>query len=192
MPTGYTARVVNGTMTEFKEFALNCARAFGACIDMRDDAMDKPIPEAFAPSSYHTDHIAELRAELTRLNSMSYADLQLMAMQDFQQEIVAEQEYKDRLEQENVRIDQMLGKVQAWKAPPDHVGLKRFMVEQLKISRNTPYPRPKPIKLDAMAWLSRQVDRIARDIAYHDKEHAEEIKRTAERNKWLKDLRASL
>ena len=35
MPTGYTAAVCSGEITEIKDFALSCARAFGALITMR-------------------------------------------------------------------------------------------------------------------------------------------------------------
>lgn len=52
MPTGYTAGVKDGTVTDFKAFVMQCARAFGALIDMRDDPSDVPIPKSFAPSSY--------------------------------------------------------------------------------------------------------------------------------------------
>ena len=34
MPTGYTAALYEGKNQTFKEFATQCARAFGACIDM--------------------------------------------------------------------------------------------------------------------------------------------------------------
>jgi hypothetical protein len=41
MPTGYTAGVADGTITEFREYALLCARAFGACIMLRDEPVEE-------------------------------------------------------------------------------------------------------------------------------------------------------
>ena len=43
MATGYTYPVVEGKITEFSEFALGCARAFGAFMHMRDDNSDAPL-----------------------------------------------------------------------------------------------------------------------------------------------------
>lgn len=37
MPTGYTASVQEGKVTEFRDFAMECARAFGALVMMRDE-----------------------------------------------------------------------------------------------------------------------------------------------------------
>lgn len=45
MPTGYTAAIKYGIT--FKEFALDCARNFGACISMRDEPRETPIPDEF-------------------------------------------------------------------------------------------------------------------------------------------------
>ena len=40
MPTGYTTDIYNGKDVTFKDFALKCARAFGACIHQREDNID--------------------------------------------------------------------------------------------------------------------------------------------------------
>lgn len=55
MPTGYTAAVEDGTITEFDDFAWQCARAFGALIMMRDDPMSAPIPQKFEPTAEHVE-----------------------------------------------------------------------------------------------------------------------------------------
>jgi hypothetical protein len=49
MPTGYTAPIADG-MT-FEQFALGCARAFGALVTMRDEPSDAPIPERLEPDT---------------------------------------------------------------------------------------------------------------------------------------------
>ena len=70
MPTGYTAKLMEKGKS-FDEFVLFCARAFGACIDMRDEDMNAPIPEQFQPSAYYQKSVDENSAELTRLESMT-------------------------------------------------------------------------------------------------------------------------
>ena len=76
MPTGYTARVKDGTVTEFKDFAMGCARAMGACISMREAAHDAEIPEQFEPSPYHTEQLAKAKADLAAFEAMTEAEKQ--------------------------------------------------------------------------------------------------------------------
>lgn len=64
MPTGYTAPIYEGKQITFPEFAMQCARAFGALIDMRDDPMDSPIPDAFVPDTYHARELVKAREQL--------------------------------------------------------------------------------------------------------------------------------
>ena len=45
MPTGYTSGVATGEIKDFKTYALQCARAFGACIMLRDEPMSDEIPK---------------------------------------------------------------------------------------------------------------------------------------------------
>ena len=69
MPTGYTAEVQKGI--SFDKYALNCARAFGALVSMRDEPSDKEIPEKLEPSDYHFKAKATAENNLSTLNSLS-------------------------------------------------------------------------------------------------------------------------
>ena len=70
MPTGYTAKLMENGQS-FQEFVMFCARAMGVCVMMRDDSLDKPIPEKFEPSDYELKEMAKARTELDRLLSMT-------------------------------------------------------------------------------------------------------------------------
>ena len=59
MPTGYTIDIYNGKKVTFKDFALNCARAFGACVMQRDDPADEK-PKIMPEESYHTKALKKL------------------------------------------------------------------------------------------------------------------------------------
>ena len=54
MPTGYTTDIYNGKDVSFRDFALTCARQFGACIMQRDDPADEK-PKIMPEESYHTE-----------------------------------------------------------------------------------------------------------------------------------------
>jgi hypothetical protein len=45
MPSSHTSPVQKGEVTSFPDFALDCARAFGATIAMRDMASDAPLTD---------------------------------------------------------------------------------------------------------------------------------------------------
>lgn len=45
MPTGYTSIIDDNENVTFKEYALRCARGFGALMHLRDESLDKEITE---------------------------------------------------------------------------------------------------------------------------------------------------
>jgi hypothetical protein len=61
--TGYVHHMVEKNQT-FPQFAMSCARAFGALIEMRDEGMDAKIPDEIKPEPYHKKAAAEARKEL--------------------------------------------------------------------------------------------------------------------------------
>lgn len=194
MPTGYTAGVADGTITTFPEFAMRCARSFGALIEMRDSPSDAPIPDAFEPSTYHRERIAEARAELARLEAMTPEEIQAGA-EEANREAMESWERRVREDCETrQRYEAMLTEARAWEPPsPEHRGMKTFMVEQLEESIRydaTKWERPEPETPED--WHSDRIAKAARDIAYHTEEDRKERERTAERNRWVRLLRESL
>src|SRR5687768_6886698 len=109
MPTGYTHPVVDGKITEFNDFALSCARAFGALITMRDDAMDAPIPEEFKPeTNYHDDRIAADTKRMGEIQAMTLADANTAALEVHRAALASRSKYLAEKETEAGRINAML------------------------------------------------------------------------------------
>lgn len=190
MPTGYTAAVGDGKITTLREFALQCARGMGACIMMRDDPWDAPIPERFEPSTdYHEKRLAAARATLAELADISAGECEARAKAAFESETASQQEYLAKKATENQRYRDMHAAVTAWSTEAE--GIREFMLEQLFMSIDD-WERDPPIQLTGEEWLERELETAARDIAYHKKAVAEEIERTEARNRWLAALRASL
>lgn len=82
MPTGYTADIKDGI--DFKTYAMNCARAFGACVMLRDEpGGGERIPDAFEPSDlfvrYHLKAVEKARVELAALDAMTPAECERAA-----------------------------------------------------------------------------------------------------------------
>ena len=84
MPTGYTAWIEEGAT--FEEFILGCARAFGACISMRDEPLSKQIPEQFKESSYDKEKVQEYIELLKKYESMTIEQAEIEAEKEYSTE----------------------------------------------------------------------------------------------------------
>lgn len=196
MPTGYTAAVGDGTVTAFPEFAMTCARAFGALIMMRDEPAGAAIPDEFQPSDYNAKQVEAARLKRATLMAMTPAACDAAALADYN--AACESRATDVLKrtQTRERYEAMLAESKAWTAPTaEHEAMKKFMIQQLEESIRFDcgdFALPDPVQRTGTAWLADQVAGADRDIAYHTKANAEELARTAGRNAWVKALRASL
>lgn len=193
MPTGYTAEVVDGKITDFPAFVMICARAFGALISMRDEPMDAPIPDEIKPSNYYVRKVEDRSRELGAVQKMTDAEARTAAEADHAKALKSRSDYLARQDAEAARINAMLAQVRAWTPPtPDHTEMKKFMIEQLTISLPGSYVPAMPELLDGPTWRQRKIDELAVEIARSKDERDKENERAAKRTKWVKDLRASL
>lgn len=71
MANGYTYRVEDGEITSLRDFALFCARAFGAAITMRDEPLSTPLPKAFEPDNYYLNVLEAEKKNLDYLYSLT-------------------------------------------------------------------------------------------------------------------------
>ncbi len=195
MPTGYTHKVADGEVTEFKAFALECARAFGACVTMRDSPPDAEIPDAFEPSDWHTKELAKARAEIVRLEAMTAAEVEAARDAEYDAAMAAAQKDRDKTAQTKARYEAMLAKVEAWHPPTaQHEGLREFMRDQLTRSNDfdCTHDSPLPEKKSPREWHEAAIARAHRSVVYHAAEDAKERERAASRTAWIRALKASL
>lgn len=196
MPTGYTAPIRDG-MT-FEAFVMNCARAFGALIELRDD-MTAPIPDAFQPSEYHATALEQAKKDLAVLDTMTVAEARRRAVQECSDAKDAARESVAKQEADRAKYDAMLVSVRAWTPPTkNHEGLKTFMVQQIEESIKFDCEsswaaqelRREP--LSGAAWKEQKREQLTRDVAYHQEHHEDDVRRAAERTAWVRALRDSL
>lgn len=202
MPTGYTAEVQDGTVTEFTDFAMQCARAFGACVTMKDEKWDAEIPEAFEVSSYHSDCIEEIGEMITDIEDMTLQELEVKAEEAFVSFLNQQHDRIRELKETKTRYVSMMEKVALWEPPTsDHERMKEFMIEQLQSSieydcnsmlKHYSESLKEHVRKTGEEWKHDQLESLKRDLNYHIKEENEEIERVASRNKWINDLRDSL
>jgi hypothetical protein len=196
MPTGYTADIKDGI--SFETYAMNCARAFGACITLRDEPSGGDrIPDVFEASDYHQRAADKARAELHALLAMTPDDHRQAAAKAWEEAEATRLRILEDRRRIRTAYETMLERVNAWNPPtPDHVELHCFMRTQIEQSIEfdcdvshwlTPAPRP-----DASTWVADEAQRINRNIEYHEEQHAQELQRAADRTAWVQSLRSSL
>lgn len=196
MPTGYTAKLMEKGQT-FEEFIMRCARAMSACIMLRDEPMDKPIPDKFKPSDFYPREIRKAREELKHLLAMSREEQEVFGSREIAKRLTeAEQSFEKTL-LENGRLAEMRKQVDAWNPPTDeHAGLKTFMLQQLDISQNpTDYQREKIAKLkseEPHRAYDEALTNARNAVSRYEESYGEELERVEGRNKWIASLRESL
>lgn len=195
MATGYTSKIKDGI--SFKEFLLNCAKAFGACITMRDDPMDAPIPDEFQISDYHIKRLAEIQSEFESINLITIDEAVIKAKEEYEQKKKYNEQQIKESNELRLKYNDILIKVKNWRPPTsDHFELKNFMIQQITSSIDfdcgtTYYEKPIEL-LTGEQWLSNKKQSLLNDIEYHTKEHQKEIDRVMQRNQWIKQLRDSI
>jgi hypothetical protein len=193
MPTGYTAAIKDGI--SFEKFVWTCARAFGACVTMREDSSDARVPERFEPSNWHLEKLNEIEAKIAQITAMSDVEL-TAAANAAHREVVAYQEKRDG-EKATLRMqyEDMAVRVSAWSPPEDCVELKKFMTQQIADSLLWDcYDAASPVQEQrtGVEWREHMLQALRQELEYHGKSHAEEIERVEKRNAWLAALRSSV
>lgn len=192
MPTGYTAPIKDGI--SFEQYALGCARAFGALITMRDDPQDAPIPDSFEPDDYFSKRLAENKKKMEDLENATPYQIEIMAEADYRTHYENWKKWEDQKTELRDKYNEMLAKCQKWEPPsPGHEEFKKFMISQIQESIKWDCePYAPPVKASPQNWLLNQIELIERSNIHLREQGAKEIERADGRTKWVQQLKQSL
>ena len=194
MPTGYTAAVVDGTLTDFPTFALRCARAMGACIMQRDDVMTD-LPKLRDKATYYERQLADATARLAELDAMTAEQADAAAQADYAHALAEWEKHRAKVEQRAARLIAMRSEVQAWTPPtPEHQGLKDFMLDQLRqtLDFDGRVYLDKPLPLSGPAYRARELGTAARNESYARERLAKDARIVEDANRWIAALYQSV
>jgi hypothetical protein len=200
MPTGFTAEVGDGKLTEFPDFVKRCARGMGALVMMRDEPLDAPFPERIKPDlSYHREQLERSTAQLAEVVAWDAETSEAKANSAHVQNMIGYLKGVREDRQTRARYMGMLTQVEAWEPPTeDHVGLKKFMTEQLtgSIGFDTGYYEDpesrRPQRMTGEEYRTHQLEYLARSIQYNTEHLFGEIDRADGRDEWIQQLSGSL
>lgn len=197
MPTGYTSEIANDQT--FEDYLLGCARAFGACIHQRDDAM-RDKPKLRTVSNWYEESILELEAELGAIKTMNRQQREEYG-QELKEEYIkyAQEAFNEKVLLKN-KYDAMLQKVLAWNPPtPDHVNLKQFMIDQIndsiKFDCDTNYTLEqltKATNADPLKLVDEKAAGYEESIRYYEEQAIKDQERVDNANRWISALYDSL
>jgi hypothetical protein len=197
MPTGYTAPIIENPNLTFEEFVLSCARAFGACISLRDEPASRGIPEKFEASDYHLKEINRITKEIDDLKSLSDEQLNEIAEKEFRASVLSKGDSIKKIKNKKNKYLNMLKQVKDWSAPKDHQKMKEFMIDQIKQSIEfdcdlSYYQDLNIEKLSGEDYKKERMEILNNSLAYHQKEHKKEVEMARTNTLWVQQLRDSL
>jgi hypothetical protein len=196
MPTGYTAELMENGQ-DFEDFTLNCARAMGACVMLRDEASGKAPRRIENGSSYHLKGLEKAKVDLKEFKNISKVEKEIKAKKEIDANIKRYEKAIEKEKKENARLDAMAVQVNAWNPPTnEHQGLKDFMLQQIEVSSSDSSFYTDEIKKEKKKNVKEVVANILEglehSIEYHQKHLVEDTERDDGRNQWLEDLYTSL
>lgn len=203
MPTGYTAKIYEGKETNFEEFALGCARAFGALASMREEPSSTEIPQELSVDEYYYKNVERAKQRVEHWNNISDNEIREKVTADNEAESRRGYDSAVKSNKTRTRYLKMLEKAESWVAPtPDHENFKAFMVDQLKSSIDYDCKEYKDLEAFKVSTVEHTIDieherasglneaeyQLKFSIERLEKEEAS----VAEKNQWLKDLREAI
>ena len=202
MPTGYTAYIKDGDITTGKEFLKLCTRAFGIAIDLKDEPLSVPTPTHFEPDPYYKKNYEKTAKVRDKMRQLTFEEAKQQIIDKYNEDVTCAKKSLDRYKSEDEKYLKVRNEVASWIPPTsEHEELKRFALNQIDISMNTDYYKYCEEKLNKELDISDDaVCKYINDInEFYEKDverayqgWQEELKRVADKNKWMEQFLDSL
>lgn len=196
MPTGYTYFIENGEITTGKEFLKKCIRAFGCCINQREESLNTPLETKIKSDDYYEKRYYEAVEKYEKIKKMTLEERIMNARRDRVNRTKELEKYLDDQKKLRNKYMNIRNEVEQWNPPTaEHQGIKSFALEQIDISmpseedliriqediaRNRNMEDSSVIK-DVIALIEGCV----KDIEYYSNKMREEENRVDGRNEFL-------
>ena len=210
MPTGYTSFIENGKVRTAKQFLHLCLRAFGVCINMRDDSLEvkddytKDLLKGFQQDiDYHKKRLKIAEKKLSEIKNISEEELCEKYIKETKERIKDLQmgqtdefnKYGDYL-----RIKESINN---WNCNPEFQNVKDFALEQIRISipsgsyyeeqlAKIGEPTKEGFQQRKDEYLQKLIDDAQWDVNYHKEELEKVIKRRDDNLKFYNEFKEEL
>ena len=202
MPTGYTAYIKDGDITTGKDFLKLCLRNFGVAINMRDEPLSKPVTIQFEPNPYYKKDYEETVEIRNKYRQMTFEEAKKELIEKHKKDIESTRKSLDKYIAEDERYMKVRDEIEKWIPPTsEHENVKKFALNQIDISLNTDIreycnkelSKDLDVSDEAVYSYMNDINELyENDVARAYKRWQEELKRTADKNMWMKQFLDSL
>lgn len=198
MPTGYTTPIFDRPEgITFNEYAKRCARAFGACADMRDESMDTPPPKRVdpEPEAFYLEYLTQSKAALAAFLAKTDDELRATMVAEYDRRDADHAKYAAGDAEMAKRAAEMLDAITAWTPPStEHADLKKFMREQItdyayEFTPGTPH---KVEREPFDVWKRKQLRSLMEDVEMRVTEVDRQREQRRKKNEWLRAFYESI
>jgi hypothetical protein len=202
VPTGYTAYIKDGDITTGKDFLKLCLRNFGIAINMRDEPLSKPVPTQFEPNSYYKKDYEKTVEIRNKYRQMTFDEAKKELIDKHKKDMESAKKSLDEFIAEDEQYMKVRDEIEKWIPPTsEHENVKKFALNQIDISLNTDMREycNKELKKDldisdeAVHLYMNEINEFYENsVTRAYKDWQEELKRTADKNMWMKQFLDSL
>lgn len=202
MPTGYTSYIQDGDITTGKDFLKLCLRNFGIAINMRDEPLSKPVPTQFEPNPYYKNDYEKTVETRNKYRQMTFEEAKKELIDKHKKDIESAKKSLDEFIAEDERYMKVRDEIEKWIPPTsEHENVKKFALNQIDISLNTDMReycnkelnKDLDISDEAVHLYMNEINEFYENsVARAYKDWQEELKRTADKNMWMKQFLDSL
>jgi hypothetical protein len=200
MPTGYTAYIENGEVTNAKDFLTLCLRAFGVCSSMRDESFIKQIPEEFKPNDYYFNAIKKAKKDIDDIMEITDEDLAIKILKERSSSIESYEKSIYDNDKKKKAYKEILHKIKCWEVPKKYLSIKEFAIEQIEMSQeqlDTDFyekelEKIRQEEISVQEYRAKKLNQLSDMLAYNSKCLQAEIKNIEEKNEFLRGFRESI
>ena len=161
MLTGYTEKIISGEVQTPKDFLHLCLRAFGVCVNFKDEPLNtdedysKKILDSYQKQiDYHQKFLKSAEEQMKKIQGMTDDELYEKYVKEKSEEKKECEDAIGKYDSINAKYDDFAEKIKTWECSPEYENVKNFALEQLRISKeNTQYWEE---KLSSIGDLSRE------------------------------------
>lgn len=200
--TGYTSGVVDGRVTDAKDYLKMCLHAFGVMIQYRDDPLTKDLPDSIPMDTYHVSRIDYHKSKLEEVKARTDDEWREELKKSLEKEKAEYEEAKKEIQVEAERIENMRKKIVAWDCDDQLADVKKFALEQLNMT--TPYDldwytdsieqleKALTDETRFNEWKKNVIESAENDLKYTIKHADEDIANNKKANEYLAKFKKEL
>lgn len=200
MPSYYTVDIYEGKNVSFQDFALKCARQFGAFVHMNEEDPDSPLTRPTV-SDYYKNSLRETENEFALFLKASREQREKMFEIEMEKEL---KHYKEKIEEEKEleeKYQNLLEQAKAYKPPTKEFNnYKDYMLNQLNQAikfdcSNEQWYLAQIASVEAETfdiWEQEKMDLYNSKITYYKESYKKEMNSVSKKNQWIDLLYESL